>query len=218
MGMLDIFVGKQRQIERMIFEYLEQWKKCLESFKHGMDVYLEEGLSERFEFYVDETHKMESHADDLRRKIEWEMYSKALIPESRGDILGFLETMDRIPNKAEAVLFQIQTQRIHVPKELHSNFHRIIALSCEAMELTYEASEKLFKNQKDILLLTDKIDHKESECDHAERDTIVKIFNMDIDKADKIILKELIIEIGTITDRAENVSDRITIQSVKRKV
>jgi len=218
MGFLDVFVGKQRQIEKMLFEYLEQWKKCLESFKRGMDVYLEHGLGEEFDFYVDETHKMESHADDLRRKIEWEMYSKALIPESRGDILGFLETMDRIPNKAEAVLFQIQTQRIRVPKELHQNFHRIITLSCEAMELTYEASEKLFRNQKDILLLTDKIDHKESECDHAERDTIIKIFDMAIDKADKIILKELIIEIGTITDRAENVSDRITIQSVKRKV
>jgi len=41
---------------------------------------------------------------------------------------------------------------------------------------------------------------------------------MDIEKADKILLKEFIIELGNLTDRAEDVSDRLTILSVKRKV
>jgi uncharacterized protein Yka (UPF0111/DUF47 family) len=41
---------------------------------------------------------------------------------------------------------------------------------------------------------------------------------MDIDKAEKILLKELIIELGNLTDRAEDVSDRLTLLSVKRRV
>lgn len=218
MTVFNFFLKKQRLIEKYVFEYLELWKKCLESFKKAIDVYLEKGLGEEFDYCVEATHKKESHLDDLRRKIEWEMYSKALLPESRGDLLGLLETMDRIPNKAESVLFEIQTQKLILPEELHDNFKRIVLLSCEAMELVYEAGKRLFKREGDILTLTDKIDEKESECDHAERDMIREVFDMDIETAEKIILKDLIIELGTLTDRAENVSDRLTILSVKRRV
>ena len=107
MKLSDFFLRKQKLIEKDLFDYLDQWRKCLEDFKNGIEVYLTEGLGEKFDYYVERTHKMESRADDLRRKIEWEMYSKALLPESRGDILGFLETMDQIPNKAESILYQI---------------------------------------------------------------------------------------------------------------
>ncbi len=218
MKLLDFFLRKQRLIEKDVFDYLYQWKKCLEDFKAGMEVYLNEGLGEKFDYCVERTHKMESQADDLRRKIEWEMYSKALLPESRGDILGFLETMDKIPNKAESLLKQIKLQRLEFPKELNPNLQRIVALSCEAIQLVYEAATNLISRRGGIHKLADEIDVKETECDHAEQDTIEKIFTMDIDKADKILLKEFIIELGNLTDRAEDVSERLTLLSVKRRV
>ncbi len=218
MKVFDFFLRKQRLIETYVIDYLEQWEKCLEGFRNAMEVYLTEGLGERFDYYVEHTHKMESRADDLRKKIEWEMYSKALLPESRGDILGFLETMDKIPNKAESILYQIQLQRLKLPEGLTPSLRRIVDLSCEAVQLVYEAATRLISQKGDIHKLADQIDDKESECDHAERDTIAKIFQLDIDTAEKSLLKELIIELGTLTDRAENVSDRLTILSVKRRV
>ena len=218
MKVFDFFLRKQRLIENYVFDYLEQWGKCLEDFKSAMDVYLTEGLGEKFDYYVEHTHKMESRADDLRKKIEWEMYSKALLPESRGDILGFLETMDKIPNKAESILYQIQLQRLRWPEELTPSLRRIVDLTCEAIQLVYEAAKALISQEGDIHRLADGIDDKESECDHAERDIIARIFAMDIDTAEKALLKELIIELGTLTDRAENVSDRLTLLSVKRRV
>jgi predicted phosphate transport protein (TIGR00153 family) len=218
MKVFDFFLRKQRLIENYVFDYLEQWEKCLEDFKSAMDVYLTEGLGEKFDYYVEHTHKMESRADDLRKKIEWEMYSKALLPESRGDILGFLETMDKIPNKAESILYQIQLEKLRLPEELTSSLRRIVDLICQAIQLVYEAAKGLISQEGDIHQLADRIDDKESECDHAERDIIARIFAMDIDTAEKALLKELIIELGTLTDRAENVSDRLTLLSVKRRV
>lgn len=218
MRLFDFFWRKQKLIERYVFDYIDQWKRCLEDFKNAMEVYLSDGLGERFDYYVEHTHKMESQADDMRKKIEWEMYSKALLPESRGDILGFLETMDKIPNKAESILYQIQLQRLELPSELTPNMQRIVDLSYKANQLVYEAAIGLISQKGDIHKLADEIDAKESECDHAERDIIAKIFTMDMDKAEKILLKELIVEFGTLTDRAENVSDRLTLLSVKRRV
>jgi len=218
MKVFDIFLRKQILIEKDVLDYLSTWKKCLECFKKGMEVYLDEGLVEKFDYYVQEVYKTEDRADDLRRKIEWEMYSKALIPESRGDILGFLETMDKIPNKAESLLNQIKLQKLEFPKELHPNLERIVILTCEAVQLVYDAATKLLSRNGDIHKLADEIDAKETECDHVEQNTIAKIFEMDIDKADKILLKEFIIELGNLTDRAEDVSDRLTLLSVKRRV
>ncbi len=218
MKLLDFFLRKQRLIEKDVFDYLYQWKKCLEDFKAGMEIYLDEGLGEKFNYYVQQVHKTEDRADELRRKVEWEMYSKALLPESRGDILGFLETMDKIPNKAESLLNQIKLQRLEFPKELNPNLQRIVALSCEAIQLVYEAATNLISRKGGIHKLADEIGVKETECDHAEQDTIEKIFTMDIDKADKILLKEFIIELGNLTDRAEDVSERLTLLSVKRRV
>ena len=129
-----------------------------------------------------------------------------------------METMDKIPNKAESLLNQIKLQKLEFPKELNQNLERIVALSWEAIQLVYEAATKLLSKNDDIHKLADKIDAKETECDHAEQDTIEKIFSMDIEKADKILLKEFIIELGNLTDRAEDVSDRLTILSVKRRV
>jgi len=218
MRLFDFFLRKQKLIEKYLFDYLEQWKTCLEDFKKAMQIYLTDGLGEQFDYYVEHTHKMESRADDLRKKIEWEMYSKALLPESRGDILGFLEMMDKIPNKAESILYQIQLQRLTLPEELTPSMQRVVDLSCEAIQLVYEAATNLISQKGDIHKLADQIDDKESECDHAERDIIARIFAMDIDTAEKTLLKELIIELGTLTDRAENVSDRLTLLSVKRRV
>ena len=218
MKVFDIFLRKQKTIEKDVFEYLDCWMECLQYFKEGMGVYLAEGLGEKFDYYVQQVHKTEDRADELRRKVEWEMYSKALIPESRGDILGFLETMDKLPNKAESLLNQIKLQRLEFPKELKPNLERIVRLSCEAIQLVHDASTRLLNRNGDICNLTDKIDTKETECDHAEQNTIEKIFLMDIDKADKILFKEFIIELGNLTDRAEDVADRLTLLSVKRRV
>jgi predicted phosphate transport protein (TIGR00153 family) len=218
MKVFDVFLRKQRSIEKDVFNYLYTWKKCLEYFKGGMEVYLAEGLGEKFDYYVQEVYKTEDRADELRRKVEWEMYSKALIPESRGDILGFLETMDKIPNKAESLLNQIKLQKLEFPKELNQNLERMVALSCEAIQLVYDEATKLFSRNSDIYKLADEIGVKETECDHVEQGTIAKIFEMDIEKADKILLKEFIIELGNLTDRAEDVSDRLTLLSVKRRV
>ena len=218
MKVFDVFLRKQRSIEKDVFNYLYTWKKCLEYFKGGMEVYLAEGLGEKFDYYVQEVYKTEKRADELRRKVEWEMYSKALIPESRGDILGFLETMDKIPNKAESLVNQIKLQKLEFPKELNQNLERMVALSCEAIQLVYDAATKLFSRNSDIYKLVDEIDAKETECDHVEQGMIAKIFEMDIEKADKILLKEFIIELGNLTDRAEDVSDRLTLLSVKRRV
>lgn len=218
MGVKDILFKNQRHIEERYYEYMESWKKCTDCFKHAIEVYFKSGISEEFEYLVERTHKNESHADDLRRGIEFELYSKALLPESRGDLLGLLETIDKVLNKVESVLFQIFLENIELPDLIKPNLDRIYHITFECNELVYQAAISIFKDLEKIISLSKEIDEKESQCDHAERDALKKLFSSDLPWHTKLQLKDLIIESGNITDRAESVSDRLVIFSVKRRV
>jgi uncharacterized protein Yka (UPF0111/DUF47 family) len=86
---------KQKEMEQAVEDYLAETESCLSAFIEALDVYFAEGLSSEFEQRIEKTHQHESKADDKRREIEYAMYKRALIPESRGDILGMLEAICR---------------------------------------------------------------------------------------------------------------------------
>jgi uncharacterized protein len=215
---VDFLFKKQKRIEEMIHAYIDHFLGCVQSFKTGMNCYFEKGTGADFDYWVNKTHKEESALDDLRRTIELELYSKELLPESRGDILGLLETADKLPNKLESILFQIQCENIVLPKDLVPDIDTVLQQSYEACYVVAEAIKNLFQKKDRILELTQKIDQFESFCDHIERKMITKVFQSDMDCGMKVLLKQLILQIGDITDVAENVADRITISSVKGQI
>ncbi|MCK5342029.1 MAG: DUF47 family protein, partial [Candidatus Heimdallarchaeota archaeon] len=54
--------------------------------------------SEKFDRSLKKIRGLERRADKLRRDIEAQLYLETLIPESRGDVLGLLETTDVVIN------------------------------------------------------------------------------------------------------------------------
>jgi hypothetical protein len=198
--------------------YLETWRACGRTYVKAMHVYLEQGLCDEYDYLCEQTHKLESQADDQRRHIEFQLYSKALLPESRGDIFGLLETIDRVINKAESVLSQVQLERITLPGEMKEHIERITTITDECLELVYDASSRCFEKNADIIGLAGMIDENESRCDHAEREAIRTLFSADLEWHHRFRLKNLITELCNITDRSEEVADRLVITSIKRRV
>jgi len=215
---MALFFSKTNKLLEMIEEYLEKVTECMDQARKTLFIYIEKGSCDEFDGLVTKTHMAESCSDDLRREIEISLYEKALIPESRGDILGLLETVDRIPNKAESVAFQIQTEAIRIPDEFKSELKEIININFNIFEDIKRAIRAVFKNIKEVRYITNEIDKKESSSDSMERDLIRKLFSSNIDTGEKILLKELIIEIGSISDRAEDTADRLNIMAVKRLI
>jgi len=218
MGLKDFLYRHQRHIEGLYDEYLLEWHTCIESFQEAMTHYLAHGNTDEFAYLCEKTHKIESKADDFRRNIEFQLYSKALLPESRGDILGLLETIDKIINKCESVLYQIHLENLELPESMAGYFRRILSVSSECLEAVHKAASDYFANKENMIEMARQIDEKESECDHIEREAIRNLFTSDLPWHLKFQLENLIIEMGNITDRAEAVADRLVLTSVKRKV
>jgi predicted phosphate transport protein (TIGR00153 family) len=213
-----LFINKQKKVESSLAEYREKVSTCLEVFENSILQYLETSDKSELEKNCVEIHKAESQADDIRREIEVMMYSKALFPESRGDILVLLETMDRVPNQAEATIHMISNQQIGIPEQFHAQIIQLVSVCVRCSKAMLESSAKLFTDFTTATITLGKVDELESEADHIEESIIKQIFKSDIDGFEKIMLRDTVKQISTVSDRAEKAGDRIRIIVAKRRI
>jgi predicted phosphate transport protein (TIGR00153 family) len=193
---------------------------CLNLFSDAMDHLLDNGIDEPFLQYVAKTHSQESHADDIRREIEIVLYKKALLPESRRDILRMVELTDQIANRSESILNQIETQQVLIPDFLHAHIREEIRISVDCVDALVKAATGVLGRMKtaDMQELINKIDEFESECDLLEQKMIRELFKSDLPLAEKLLIKEIVLQVGGITDYCENTADFLTIFHIKRQV
>lgn len=215
---MAFFWKKQADVREMIDAYLDTVDSCMEKFHESMKRFLVTGCSQEFDREIEEVHKFESAADDLRRKIQMTLYGKALLPDSRGDLLVLLEFYDRIPGAAEDALFLTKVLCLNIPEEMLGDVEKLVEVNVEAYRRVRESMNTLFDNPNETLYQTRGVDAKESESDRLERALIERTFKSDIDVGEKMLFKELVQLIGKISDQAENAADRIGIVAIKRQV
>ncbi|WP_240739194.1 TIGR00153 family protein [Marinitoga lauensis] len=209
---------------------MEKRKKIIELFDEHLDavdntieklVELIKNLDTELESIrklSDDVRNAETEADRIRRQAEEEMYSGAFLPNFRGDLLGTIESMDRIANKAESVADEIELQSLRVPNEILPNLKELVEKSHVTYKAVKEAAKEMFENFEKANEMILKTENYEHETDIIERSVIRKIFSLDIPLAEKIQLKKLVHRIADISDTSEDVSDRIQIIIYKRKV
>ncbi len=208
---------KEQSIIDKIEGYLDQVDTCRNHFRKCIEKLLLEPDNDENQIIVEEVHRSESKADDLRRDIELQLYQRALIPESRGDVLGLLETMDAIPGMFQSLCYQFLLERIVIPEQFRERYLHLVEVNIKSYDLVRQAVLGLFY-KKEVKELTDLVDTVESDSDRIERDLIRDIFSGKLDKADKILLKEIVINTGDISDLAEKVKDRLNLAIVKRRI
>ena len=214
--MMWIFGKKEERIIELIKNHLDLVERTIESLRDYLNMYFSDG--EKATVIYGRIQTLESDADRVRRKVETDMYSGAFLPNFRGDLLGLIESVDKIANKAEFVADLMELQHPVIPDELKDGILRQIDLSLETFRMLKRSIEYLFEDlQKagEYVILTEKREHEE---DEVERGNIKKLFELDIERCAKLEIKEIIRSIGDIADRAEDSSDRVEIIILKRRV
>lgn len=216
---MSLFFKKEKEVRALIERYFDLVDEAMEMFSATMACYLKSGVCEEFTDGDRTLHGLESKADDLLRDIEKRMYQHALLPESRGDLLGLLEHFDKLPNLAETITFMLETQRIHIPEALRPRVEELLEVNVEAYRLARDTVRRLFEAPNTVAEAVGPVDAKESESDRLERDLIVDVFADDgLGDLQKILLREVVQRIGDLSDSAENVAGRLEIIALKRRV
>ncbi len=215
---MPMFWKKHESISTKLAAYFDQCDIFFNLFEKAFGMYLDTGHGSAFEAAVNKTHDAESNADDLRRDIELTLYGKALLPDSRGDLLGLLESFDLIPTAGETVLFDLLCQKINIIQEIIQPLRDLVDTNLQCYYLLRKTIDALMNNPRVTLHAVKEVDAKESQSDRQERKLIQQVFSTDLKKGDKLELKNLICQIGRISDLAEHTSDRVGIIAIKRQI
>lgn len=208
-----------KNIEKKLESYRELFTDSLNCFRAGISQYINSGPGSDFDFFVNKLMKAESGLDSIRRETEYEMYSRGLLPEFRGDILKLLEMTDIIPNRLQACLFQLQCEKIRFPAEIIPDLKSLMDYTYSACETALKSFNSVMTGDRGkVLEYSREIDGFEGFCDHLERRIITDIFNLPLDTGEKILLKMFIDRAGKISDSAQRIAEFTIIMSVKGQV
>ena len=207
---------KEEKIVEKIETFLDQIDTCRDLFVGTMKM-LVERPKDVTETQISDVHRAEARADDLRREIELQLYEKALIPESRGDVLGLIESADVIPNAIEDVVSDMHIQHLLIPEEFREQFLELVRVNVEASNVMSDAIRDFFYHRRDSLENLSHIDERESQSDRIQRELIGAIFSTGMDTGEKILLRDLVNGIGSISDGAEKCADRLILAVIKRR-
>lgn len=212
---MAILLKKIKRLELQIENYLDLVVKGGFLFKQGVKYYLEE-QTEEFENRMESIDITESDADHLRRKIETKLYLETLIPESRGDVLGLLESCDKVLNMTAETLLQFSIEIPFILPEVKNYYIELTEASISALEEMVAAVRAYFTDINSVKGHINKVQLFESESDKIAAKLKHIVFRTDIQLSQKMHMRYFALHIENIADEAEDVCDRLSIAAIKR--
>jgi len=214
---MAILFRATKQLEAQIDDFLDAVNEGALVFKHGVKNYLEKNRSE-FSDRIIKISKMESKADELRRLIETQLYEHTLIPEHRGDVLGILESTDNVIDTMKETLFQFDVEIPEIPDGLIKYYIDLTEMSVLSTENLVIAIRAFFRDVKSVKDSLHKVIFYEKEADRIGDNLKREVFKMNLDLAHKFHLRYFALHIQNVSDRAEEVADRLAIYTIKRSM
>jgi hypothetical protein len=216
---MEFRILKRRlDIEKQIDDFLDQVSESGLLFKHGIDDYLK-GNMPAFEEKMTHIYDTEHQGDALRRLIEEQLYIQTLIPESRGDVLELLENMDALLDRFKGALYRFDIEQPEIYPEFHEDFRELVNCVVEAVEAMVRSSRSFFKEISTVADHMHKVSYWETESDKISTRLQRAVFKKkDLQLSQKLQLRDIVMHVDKIADRAEDVSDKLSIYAIKRSL
>ncbi|MBN1327788.1 MAG: DUF47 family protein [Candidatus Cloacimonetes bacterium] len=217
--MSKLFSSKTKELEAEIDGYLDRVATAGLIFQEGVKSYVN-GKMDKFEKCYHEITLLESEADNVRRDIKHKLYTFMLIPESRGDVLGLLETLDNIVDICEKVLEQFSIETPNILEFLKSDFIELSELSAKTVDEVVKGARAFFREITMVSNYVNKVHFYEHEADNVEEQLKRKAFNTDEIKqfSKKVHIRHFAEKIADVSDVAQSVAERLSIYAIKRRI
>ena len=206
-----------KNLEQKVDKFFLLLSEASVIYRLGIRIYLREKVSEEYNKRVNHITEIESEADNLRRDIKKIIYSEMLIPDSRGDVLGLIETSDEIFSLFKNSLWSFSNETPKIGEDLIAGYRRLTNMVVKAVDELTSGCRAFFISPHLVTSYTTKVTLYEKEADKIGAVLKTDIFSLDIELAEKIHLREFVDCIDCIADRAEDVADRLSIYAIKRQ-
>ena len=208
--------GAQHEIQKKLHDYLDRLGAMAADLRAAIAAYLDQD-ADAFKGLFARINEMEHRLDNLRRDIEEEIYGRSLLPDTRGDILGLLEAIDKIPNRMQSLTRELALQNIRVPEKLYPSLLALADRDALIVEVLIRTVRSFLDRPADVKEGAKEISRHEHEGDVIEQEAVTLTFkDTALPLAHQLQLHRLIERLGSICDIAEDVADRLVIAALKR--
>jgi predicted phosphate transport protein (TIGR00153 family) len=214
---LNLF-RRTKQLEQQIDSFFDKLSESSVVYRLAVRLYLREGLGEEFQERLERINTLESEADTLRRSIEQQLYSDTLIPDSRGDVLGLIETVDQLLSQFEGSLWALSIEKPDIPDDFKNGFRKLTNMVVKAADELALSGRAFFRSPHDVPAHNHKVMLYEKEADAISTKLKTAIFASDLKLSQKLHLREFVEQIDGVADLAEDVADRLAIYAIKRLI
>ena len=214
--MIFNIITRKTGIEKEINDFLDQVSRSGIVFQKGAQFYLK-GEYSHFDEVLAEISSIEHKGDALKRSIVEHLYTKTLIPESRGDVLELLESMDSLLDRFKGALWRFEIERPKIDPAFIDDFNELINGVVESVEAIVKSARAFFTDIASVRDHLHKVSFWETECDNISTRLRTALFRKkDIRLSHCMLLSDLVRHIEKISDRAEDVADRMNLYVIKR--
>ena len=124
--------GSTRILENELDEFMDAVSDGALVFQSSISVYLNQQYEE-FSDKVAQLDELERRADDLKRRVQIELYSEMLVPESRGDILHLIRDLDELLDLMKGKMELLEITRAEIPEEYHKGLEQLTVEAVNAV-------------------------------------------------------------------------------------
>ena len=215
--MPKLFGKQEKEVDLQIQRHIKAVASGLKAFRLAYRHFIVgniEGMLEQ----TRRVHHMEGKADKLLREIEHQLHEGAFMSSIRGDLAMFVESLDRVANVTERAADTLALERPMIPKALETMFEELVKQSTHAFDPFKDIESLLKCEYNDLVDIARRVDNAESRVDKIEWDLTSELFKSKLDLAQKNQLRFFIHTIAKISDSAEDMSDRLELLVLKRRV
>ena len=214
-----IFTSKAKTLQLDMDRYFGLVDQSALLLEEAIKKYLE-GNIDGFEQKTADIDKIEHEADNLRRSIKHRLYAEMLIPDSRGDVLGLLETLDNVLDISKHVTTYFSIEKPEILPFLKDDFRELTETSVKAVLELALAVRAFFRELYRVTEHLDKVHFWEHEADEVEERIKRKAFATDEIKlfSKRVHMRYFAERLAKVADEAEAVAERLAVYAIKRNM
>ena len=197
--------------------YLDSLDECILVYKDGIKNYLE-GNSAEFTDNLKSITSLRDNAIEMRRTIENDLVTHALIADQRVEIMQLLERMDKINNMLYKNLCQYEIEIPFFPAEMNVDFLKLVEIVGLSLEGIIQATRDYFKSPRFVSERIHRIYFFEKEVSKLAQAMKRHVFH-DMENfklSQKFHLRYFTLHVEELAEEAVKVADHLAIMVIKQ--
>jgi predicted phosphate transport protein (TIGR00153 family) len=211
--------SKEKDVFALFITHSELLGKALESLNETVKCYLDSKCE--FTNHSKMIHKYEHEADSIEKEIRNLLYKGAFYQGLRSDFAELVIDIEDIFESAVIVGRKLSEENPDLSVFTEEMKELFLEMCTNTVKIAYPLKEAISFLTQDVSRVPEfceQIKKFESNVDICLHKLIKRIFALDIELARKLQLRDILLYMSYITDKAEDLTDRIEILSMNMNI